>query len=237
MEKGRVELKYKVPIELYDSILYELEPYVDMDEHCNERSYFINNLYLDTHTLKSANECFTSKNNRKKLRLRQYNNNPNKTFLELKIKSRGLIKKERELVNFDKDILLTENNKPNFLIKNSQINNFILENRLTIGTRVCYNRIAFIDKESALRITFDSNIRTVTKQIYNKHNNFIIPKDIFLTDRSYIDLLKDEYILMEIKTSSFIPFYFLNILTKYKLHNIGFSKYGKAIKELNKELI
>lgn len=221
----RIELKYKIPIKMYDAILYELEPYVNMDKYCNEKSYFINNLYIDTFDFKSANERSAS---RKKLRLRQYENDRNKTFLELKEKSEGIVKKERELINFNTDLLLGNNDFD--YPKNLRIKDFIKENKLEIGTHLCYNRIAFIDKDYNLRITFDSDIQVATKRTIIENNT--IPGDVFSSYKTYHNLLEDDYVLMEIKTKTFIPFYMLNILTKYKIRSIGFSKYRRGYKYL-----
>ncbi len=91
---------------------------------------------------------------------------------------------------------------------------------------ILYDREAFFDKESDLRVTFDENIRYRTDDLN------------FYTSLDGEELLSCDSVLMEIKTGAAIPLWLCEILSKERVVKQSFSKYGTAYaKEFNKNKV
>ena len=85
---------------------------------------------------------------------------------------------------------------------------------------LAYDRVAFYGKQDpSVRITFDHNIRSRSY-------------DLSLKSGDYGELLLEPSLyLMEIKVSSALPLWLVNILSDLKLYPGSFSKYGNVYKK------
>ena len=100
----RRELKYYLAQELYPELIRLIRPYMRLDEHLKQReakSYLVRSLYLDTNDLKLYHEKLDGSSQRKKFRIRGYNDNRSEIFLEIKQKYNDIVIKERALVDYE----------------------------------------------------------------------------------------------------------------------------------------
>ena len=138
----------------------------------------------------------------------------------------GIVYKRRTRINYSLNINNLNNlNNVSFIktnITNKQIISEIeyftnLYKNLKPSVFLSYDRVAYIsNNDENLRITFDSNI---------------IYRDYDLTFKSTIygkEILPHNMVLLEIKTASNYPLWLTNFLSKEKIYQTSFSKYGKA---------
>jgi len=225
----RIELKYLIPKEKYSSFIKDLAEYVSPDNYNGSNNkYNIFNIYYDTVDdlliKKSiANEDYTCK-----LRLRAYKESKSKDiiYIELKQKKLGVIHKSRSVIRLKEalDFLKTGDIYIQDYMNASAINE--ISNLLNLHVVVpkafiSYKRNAYFSKnDESLRITFDTNIQS-------RRDNLVLEVD---KKHLHKQLLNDNVMLMEIKTNNDIPFWLIKLLCKYRIHNIGYSKYGTEYK-------
>ncbi len=184
----RYEVKYMLSLSQYEKIINVITSYLLSDIHGKST---IQSLYYDTDNFKIIRDSIDAKSYKEKLRLRCYNKNiDNKVFLELKKKYNDS-QIAKEIDYFKK---LYGSLKPKVLL--------------------LYDRMAYFDLNSDLRITFDNNIRYRTSDFSLK--NDLVGKPLF--DNS-------NYYLMEIKTGVAMPLWLNNILNENKIYPCSFSKY------------
>lgn len=188
----------------------------------------VQSLYLDTDDFRLVRESIEKPVFKEKLRLRCYDLNDcdKDIFIEMKRKYDGVVYKRR--------ISCKENEVNEVLNKNPQTSQIGKEldyfmrfyGKLSPKMLILYDREAFFDKESDLRVTFDENIRYRTDDLN------------FYTSLDGEELLLRDGVLMEIKTGSAIPLWLCKILNKEKIIKQSFSKYGTTYaRELNKNRI
>ncbi|MBQ9198661.1 MAG: polyphosphate polymerase domain-containing protein [Lachnospiraceae bacterium] len=192
------------------------------------------NIYYDTQDMRLIRNSLEGPAYKEKLRVRSYGQiKPGENvFVELKKKYDGVVYKRR--------VTMQENKARIYLDKNSKIDNPVncesfLENQivkeldyfkqfyksLKPAVYLCYDRTAYFSREdSNFRVTFDKNIRWRTT-------------DMKLTEKpGGRDILDDGMSLMEVKTATAIPMWFVNILSKEKIQKTSFSKYGRAYMQM-----
>ena len=138
-------------------------------------------------------------------------------FLELKKKYEKVVYKRRiEIKEKDVEEFISNNHFIESQI-HKEINYFCsyYEN-LKPRMLLLYDRTAYVDKDSDLRITFDKNVRYRLNDL-NLHTSLEGKK-----------IINDDQILMEIKTGSGYPSWLIKILNENKAYKTRFSKYGKA---------
>ena len=156
---------------------------------------------------------------KEKLRLRSYRSSfdaDDQVFLELKKKYCGIVYKRRVNLTYKETLDLVENKiipkRDDYCDKQiiQEINYFLTTNDINIKVFINYQRLALTGIEQPdLRITID-------KEIYYHHENDVSS-----------NLLADNTYLMEIKTSTSLPLWLVNILSIMQIYSISFSKYGK----------
>ena len=203
----------------------EWDPYVKETE---QDFYIVNSLYFDSPDF----GCFWDKESgikfRKKLRFRFYQdkfdfNSP--VFVEIKRKEDALIIKERIKLNGLDCLNYYFDDKLNSLFKKDSNNNFLKEliwfkrrNSMKPKLFVSYKRKPLIAKhDKKFRVTFDYNIKT---QLLNNLNQ--IP-----------NRLKDVYpqgVVLELKYNNIAPVWFHQIIQKYQLMRLAYSKYCNSLR-------
>ena len=212
----RYELKYYLNNEQLDYFMNEINKYMKLDKYGLTS---ISSLYYDTPDYRLITKSIEKPKFKEKLRLRSYGlaSEDSKTFLEIKRKSEGIVYKRR--------ISLTELEAIN-LIKEKESNNkeqidkeveFFLKYYQNLEPKylIIYDRLAYYQDDSDLRITIDKNPRYRTTDL-NLH-----------TSLDGTSLLKEGAIL-EIKVQNSIPIWLVEILTKGKIYQTSFSKVGTA---------
>ena len=145
----RFEIKYQIPLQNKELILQKCIENKFIKEYPNR---MIHSIYFDDFQNNALYDSLNGLYQRKKIRLRKYNSNSNGR-LEEKIKTDQMNKKNIRIINqvpdFENYTSLFEFIRQEYPIKN-----------LIPASRVSYLREYFINKESNVRITLDSQIRT-----------------------------------------------------------------------------
>ena len=215
----RYELKYLLSKDQKARLLALAEPYIALDQYGRTQ---IRNLYYDTSDYRLIRRSLERPVYKEKLRIRSYGETTwdSPVFLELKKKYDGVVYKRR--------MVMPEHQAVSWLQKgeaprvSGQIQEEIeyfcryyggLQPKIFLG----YQREAYYDRNGGdLRITFDEDIRFRRDRLA-------------LTEApDGIPLLKENQVLMEIKTSGGIPLWLTAFLTREKIYKTSFSKYGIA---------
>jgi len=102
LQSSRFELKYLIDEHQARAIRDFASGYLVPDEHAPDpptRDYVVNSLYLDSPDLSLCRATMTGQRNRRKLRIRMYDNDPAKAvFFEIKRRDANVILKQRAAV-------------------------------------------------------------------------------------------------------------------------------------------
>lgn len=226
---SRYEFKFPVSYDDMDRLIDDLIPYVKQDNYVNEYGiYTISSIYLDNDQKECYYETINNDFYRQKVRLRVYGNKntaESNAFLELKTKIDGLVVKRRVLMKLadavafiDECITKGVDADTGYKCSNPQIlkeiKHVIIRKQLKPVNVISYERLPLVSVEdSALRITFDFNIRSRGDDLDLTHG----------TDGER--RIEKQIAVLEVKTNKAIPFWLTKILAKYKYRNQTFSKY------------
>lgn len=225
---NRYEYKYILERGTYNQILKVIQQHMQSDPYNKDgKPYTIANIYYDTLDDALIRASLEKPSYKHKLRMRSYGvpNQNSKVFLEIKKKYKGLVNKRRttlclnEAYNFAETGTLPaiKNYMNEQVIK--EISYFLDIYSLVPKTYIAYDRTAFFEKDNNdLRISFDRSIRTRRTNVRLEYG-----------DEGKILLAGDVY-LMEIKTSSAMPLWLTNELTRLNIQKMSFSKYGTEYK-------
>ena len=213
----RVEYKYLLNHDEYLNMLSYVKEHMKEDRFGEST---IQSLYYDTPDYLLIRRSLEKPVYKEKLRLRSYNlaDESSSVFLEIKKKSQGVVYKRR--------ITLKENEAVAFMqgdekLPSSQIANEIsyfknYYGMLRPAMLLLYDRSAFFEEGTDLRITFDRNIRYRNKDL-NLH-----------TSLNGIPLFNNGEVMVEIKATGAFPMWLVDYLSKNKIRKTSFSKYGTA---------
>ena len=213
----RVEYKYLLNRDEYLNMLSYVKEHMKEDRFGEST---IQSLYYDTPDYLLIRRSLEKPVYKEKLRLRSYNlaDESYSVFLEIKKKSQGVVYKRR--------ITLKENEAVAFMqgdekLPSSQIANEISYFKKYYGMLrpamlLLYDRLAFFEEGTDLRITFDRNIRYRNKDL-NLH-----------TSLDGIPLFNNGEVMVEIKATGAFPMWLVDYLSKNKIRKTSFSKYGTA---------
>ncbi len=232
---GRQEYKYVVPLAMLPLLRQSISPYVIPDNHNALRrsnSYEVRSIYFDTFGLNDYQEKLAGLQERKKIRIRGYNQQlpDSEVFLEIKRKYNMFISKDRAPIQYiDVPSFLRKGKLDQFFPqrrdfpksrKNASKFLFHLNRKsLTPVNLVTYTREAYIGKfNHSDRVTFDMNIRS--KMFPRMENLF--------TDDGLLTFLRQDLIL-EFKSENVIPKWFHRIIMLYSLRRQAYSKYIEGV--------
>lgn len=117
----------------------------------------ISSLYLDTLNYDNARDNISGVSKRKKIRLRWYDNNHNKIFIEEKKKNNFTVWKKVKETDYKLDYKdITKNIHNIFSVKN---NNFLMNNNYKAILKTNYKRSYFILKNQDIRATVDIDLK------------------------------------------------------------------------------
>lgn len=215
----RYELKYLLSRWQKERLIASMRPYMELDRFGHST---IRNIYYDTDTYRLIRRSLEKPAYKEKLRVRSYEkvNEKSAVFVELKKKYKSVVYKRR--------IVMPEQQAVDWLSgaiscpQESQISREIdyfcsFYETLHPAVYLSYEREAFYSLGGDdFRVTFDENILYRT-------NDLSLESEIYGTP-----LLRDDQILMELKTPGGIPLWMTHFLTEQQIQKTSFSKYGAA---------
>lgn len=228
--KYRNEWKYYLDEHGFSLIENKLSRTLQLDKHVNSYSnkYLIHSLYFDDF----SNSCMFGNDAglgiRYKWRIRYYNSDLSYIVLEKKEKNNGLCKKQSVNLTFEqyKNIISNNINEVLWNTDNELLKRFCID-ILTRAFRpkviIDYERTAYVEPISNVRITFDRNISASLEV-----NNFI------KGNYTKHPLLSCNKHILEIKFDDILPSYIKRAAHIKELKQTTFSKYYLSRKVLER---
>lgn len=213
----RYEIKYLLSKDTYQEFLKRIEGKLELDKYGHT---LIRSIYYDTDDDLLIKRSLEKSNYKEKLRIRTYGLDNKKVFLEIKKKYLGKVYKRRIDMNYENVDMFFEEKKDSTQIGKEIIHFYEKYKNLKPKMLIMYERDAYFQKGTDLRITFDKNIG---------YRNFNI---IFDNNLDCKRIIKDDLVLMEIKVLNAIPLWLVKILSELKIYKTSFSKYGLSYKDL-----
>ena len=217
-KRFRHELKYLISPGEKALICERLRELLITDEHALNGQYKIRSLYFDDFWDSAYEEKIMGVYNRKKYRIRLYNDSPNFISLEKKLKRGNYIRKTSARIteNQTSDIL---NGNYSFLLEseNNLLKEFyyqLVSCYLRPRVIVDYEREPYVMAAGDVRITFDSNVRAA-----------VLSHDLFDPELPAINALEENKIIMEVKFTEFIPRLLKSVLPPRSSELAAVSKY------------
>ncbi len=218
----RYEIKYMLDTNQLSLLKNEMKNYMIADEHGKST---ICSLYFDTPQYLLIRRSMDHPVYKEKIRLRSYGvaDKDTTVFVELKKKYDSVVYKRR--------VAMTEAEACDYLLNHRQV----MDTQITREIDYCmdmykgiapamllsYEREAYYAKDDhEFRVTFDQNI------LWRNY-------DLSLCEGIYGNpILKDNQVLMEVKTAGAIPMWMVRFLRDNGIYKTSFSKYGTAYRTL-----
>lgn len=209
-----------------------IRPLLETDIHGDENGkYVIHSLYFDDYTNSCAydNEAGTSA--RFKYRIRFYGDEPDKLFLERKEKLYGRCHKDsckltvpqyEAIVNGDVSDLLWEDGDP--LLKRFCTD--VMTRHFTPKVIIDYERIAYVEPITNIRITFDTNISASSAVEEFRSGEYV-----------RMPLQQKTRHVLEVKFDEILPGHIKNMILSNEFQQTTFSKYYFGRLRLEESLI
>jgi SPX domain-containing protein involved in vacuolar polyphosphate accumulation len=219
-EKGkfRHEYKYLIGIPQYYTLRQRIKTVARVDPYAGDDGYYsISSLYFDNCDDKALREKLDGLNCREKFRLRYYNGDKNKIFLEKKQKIGSLCNKTQCGITYDqcKSIIngedwMTDDAEPLLTELSFKMKSQLLRPQ----TLVIYKREPFIYEPGNVRVTFDSEIRSGS------------PESFIGSDPHSVPVEPGTTIILEVKFDEFLPLVISDVLQIGDIRQNAFSKYA-----------
>lgn len=215
----RVEKKYMLTKEQYESLIEAITPYMEIDKYGETD---IRNIYFDNSCDELIETSLKKPAYKEKLRLRSYGvpEADSTVFFEIKKKYRGIVYKRRISMTLDEAYEYVETGVlPSHLQGNIpvEIDYMMRRYRLSPKAFISYRRVAWAGKDNPdLRITFDRDITSRygdTRLESEADGHRVLDKDTYL---------------MEIKIPGAMPLWLARALSERNIFPHSFSKFGTA---------
>lgn len=209
----RYEKKYKITQLQASEMIAFLNGHLALDKHHDPKNivpYKIHSLYLDDKDARIIHKSIEKPSYKEKYRLRWYED-PNQTFLEVKIKH--LSRSHKKRMTFREDSTSLDNYQS--LILESFPTSYltsITQDPIQHFCLIEYNRIAFEDQKENLRITFDYDV----SYTFNAEK-----KSLFDSDT----------VILEIKYDQSLPRFLSQYLSSHHMYSRSLSKIGLSLKQ------
>lgn len=225
----RSEMKYWIS---YSDSLFlqnELDRILMPDSYSQDGFYRVRSLYFDTVNQKDYIEKLEGVEQRKKIRMRIYDESTDTVKLECKQKSGALQHKESLLISRGDAVRYMEGDYGSLLDYPEELA-WRLYCDMALGCYrpaviVEYERCAYMYGEYNTRVTIDRHVRSSELSL-----------DLFDQDPSWVHTIEDAVIL-EVKFNERLIEPIKKILAKYHLTNVSVSKYGSGRPVLERYLI
>lgn len=224
----RYELKYLLTQREKEAVLDAMKEHMRLDSYGRVT---IRNIYFDTEDFRLIRRSLEKPVYKEKLRIRSYQpvEEGDPVFVELKKKYKAVVYKRR--LSLPEKAVMDSFKNALPLPTDSQIGEEIQYFRDYYGDLVpvvflSYEREAFYALDgSDFRVTFDEKI------LYRRN-------DLQLGSEIYgIPLIEGNQSLMEIKTSGGLPLWMSHVLSRNRIYQSSFSKYGSAYRQMMAEEI
>lgn len=218
---NRQELKFVISQAQYEAILPSIREYMRLDKHnADGKPYRLYNLYIDTADRALIRHSMSKPTvYKEKIRIRSYQplTPSSLVFLEVKKRYKKITNKRRTKIVLSDALAFIQTGTPpkiqEFMNPQvvSEFSVILHEHHYQPTTYICYDRMAFHaqDKASDLRMTFDTNL---VSQQYGTSD----------TQR----LLAADKLIMEVKSTTNMPLWLVELLDEHCIYKQSFSKYG-----------
>lgn len=239
----RYELKFLIPMNLIDEISHFVEIYCELDPFSDrepDKFYKVNNIYLDSPNYLFLQKRLAGIDHRFNMRIRSYGDSPVfPYFCEVKHKTMGIVKKRRAKIfeeNWDQifsggdivpprdsDIWEDSSDYKNHFLRLAFVHNA----QPKIFTQ--YRRKAYASVvDDYARVTFDRDLRYERRETYD-----LSPAENGLSHYDNPEKFDPETnIIMELKCTTQVPKWFLDLIQTFQLTRTSFSKYVTGIEEV-----
>lgn len=219
---NRFEYKYILTEEQYKKINSYLKDFMVIDDYCkSNKTYQINNFYVDTCDNNLIRTSLAKPKYKHKIRIRSYQDLTDKNelvFIEIKKKMNGLVNKRRSQIKLSEALEMVKTGEipkikdyMNFQVL-KELQYLLAQDQYSVKTEITYDRVAYFNQfDEDLRVTFDFNIKA---------------------SRSNQNLLENGNCLMEIKAHNSMPMWLVQYLTQKRIRSTSFSKYGLDYKNI-----
>lgn len=214
----RHEIKHIISPGDAAAIRANLSAVAKLDPHAAEKGcYAIRSLYFDDPRDTALHEKLDGVNERRKFRIRYYNDDLSYIMLECKMKRDGvgcklqerLTREEVERILRQDIAWLVTSNRPLLMMLYVEMK----VNRLAPKTVVAYQRVPFVYAPGNVRVTIDWNIRTG------------LPKD-FLNPQGLTLPIAEDVTLLEVKWDAYLPGIIRRAAALKSRDPTAFSKYA-----------
>lgn len=222
----RNEWKYPCTEQDLATIEGKLEAILEKDDHGENGKYEIHSLYFDDIFDSCAKENEAGISGRFKYRIRYYGNNPTFMKLERKEKLDGRCYKRSCSLSIEQyeQIILGEIEEVFWATENELLKEFCIH-ILTKGFEpkviVDYERVAFIEEITNIRITLDKNISASDEVEHFLDGEYL-----------RIPIQEKQRHVLEVKFDYILPGYVRHLITNKNLVQTSFSKYYLGRKKL-----
>lgn len=232
MKKYRSELKYVCTDYNFELIKNKLSNLLCIDSNSYENGkYIIHSLYFDDYKNTSMKEIDSGDFKRSKWRIRYYNDSNQNLYLEKKEKLFSRCHKRKCKISVEEYNSIINGDVMDIFWKTEEklLKEFIID-IINKGFKpkliIDYERFAFVETITNIRITLDTNI-SASYDISN-----------FLTgDYIKYPIQEKNYNVLEVKFDDILPSYIKNIFNSYNFNQISFSKYYLGRKKINEVLL
>lgn len=219
----RREQKYLLTRAQRDALVRAVEAHMEPDDYGRS---LVCNIYYDTPDHRLIRRSLEGPVYKEKLRLRGYGQirEGDKVFLEMKKKYNGIVYKRRVKLPVEKAMAYMAD--PEAVLDKGQIGRELdyfkrFYGQLRPAMYLSYDRLAW--RLDDLRITLDWNVRYRMEQL-----DLTVPPE-------GEQLLEEDQYLLEIKTTTAMPLWLVEVLDQNHVRKQSFSKYGEAYLRLLQE--
>jgi len=239
MRRERFEIKYCFPLEKLDQLIAFIQPFMKLDKYSDNRdkigSYKVSSLYYDSPAFDFYRTHLEGYQSRRKVRVRRYSSlNQGDYFLEIKNKTlfstnkyrikfdRNLLKKAAQLRDFNQLFeLFLKKHEGNWISEMVHFDVTTLKIKPVVF--ISYKRIAYNSQfEYDVRLTLDFNIQASRAKDFFR----------FKHQGQARDILSNQLGVLELKSDQTMPRWFRDIIVRFGLRRVAFSKYQESIKSI-----
>ena len=220
MKRYRNEWKYCCSEEQLVMLSQRIGRMIEPDPHGDaEGKYSVHSLYFDDLTNSSAYGNESGLGHRFKYRVRYYGNEPDKLFLERKEKLYGRCHKDQCRITTEEYEALFSGDVSDLLYgeRDPLLKRFaacVLTRLYRPKVIIDYERTAYSDPVTGVRITFDKNISASSAAEYFREGGYIS-----------VPLQQKSHHLLEVKFDDILPGYIKNAVSSNEFQQTTFSKY------------
>lgn len=215
----RKEIKYVIPYGKALAIKEQMEKLMERDDYCREGAYLVSSLYFDSVNNIDFSEKLSGVKDRKKVRLRIYNEDASLCKLEIKQKNNDRQQKLSFLIAETDARALSQGEyrvlKNYFDTSKTSLKAYgiMVQGQYRPAVQIAYDRIAYKYPMYDTRVTFDMNVRSAESNM-----------DLFSPSVSYTPVMRDNVVL-EIKYSGKMMGFLSAVLARFHLTQESYSKY------------